>query len=534
MRHQKRLRIAILAAVILATLAVTAAPAPAATVSGTVRNSKGYRVLLVQANGTVRTARIAASSGAFSILGVSLTNASLQLVKADGSYYGPIVLKATASQAFLFIKGAANLRIGVATRRDGYAVVGVPPAGRYQTLAAYSATAVAGRPIGAGRLGRVTTAEPGGLNGPGADLDLDGIVNAFDIDDNGNLILDNVDRSGRGSTRPRAGLSGAAGTSARRIAHYDEFRMISSLKLTDATSINVNIPGITDVDGLIARFLPPTVTLTAQVIGGTAKLDGLGNSYLLDHVVGGVTYPLVDLAPATRTGSLLDLVAGPGNGAQITPGALPSQIGAGDSFVETAADGTSYPGTLGFVFNTAPALKSYQFDTDPAATEVPYDGNGVSPLGMTPQSGSRLSVPAGATRITLTFWRPQRRATTGEAGNADGWVDIGGLEYRADIPDAPTTIDGTEIASTHDATGSYSDAGANGAPIATTPTDRGVLDPAADAPSSPASTITFTVDLPTCFSGWATLGSGAQFDLDIQASSAFGDNAARRLFFRLE
>jgi hypothetical protein len=61
-----------------------------------------------------------------------------------------------------------------------------------------------------------------------------------------------------------------------------------------------------------------------------------------------------------------------------------------------------------------------------------------------------------------------------------------------------------------------------------------VLDAAADAPSSSASTITFTVDLPTCFSGWATLGSRARFDLDIQASSAFGDNAARRLCFRLE
>lgn len=535
MRQQKQLQMTTLAAIFLATMALTAAPALAATVSGVVKSGKGYQVLLVQANGTTRTAKITKSTGVFSLSGVRLSNASLQLVKADGSFYGPIVLKAAASKAFTFIKGTANLRVGTATLRGGYALLEVSPTGRYQTLAAYTAKAVGGRPLGARRLGRVTTAEPGGLNGPGADLDLDGVVNAFDIDDNGNLILDNVDRTGRGSTRPRAGSSGAAaGTVAHRIAHYDEFRMFSNFKLTGATSINVNIRAIADVNGLIAQFLPPTVTLATQVIGGTAELDGLGNSYILDHTVGGATYPLMNFAPATHTGNLLDLVTGPSNDAQILPGALPSQIGAGDCFVETVADGTSYPGTLNFVFNTAPALKSYQFDTDPTPTEVVYDANGVSPQGMTPQAQARLPVPTGATKVTLTFWRPQRHATAGEMGNAEGWVDIGGLEYCVDIPNAPVTIYGTGGSSTHDAGGSYSDASANGTPIATTPADRRVLDSATDAPSSPANTITFTVDLTTCFSGWSTLGSGAQFDFDIAASSAYGDNAARKLYFRLE
>jgi hypothetical protein len=532
MRHQKRLRITIFAAVVLASLAVTAAPSLAATVTGAVKNSKGYQILLVQANGTARTARLATSAGTFSISGVDLRNASLQLVRADGSYYGPLVLKATATDAFTFIKGATSLRIGAATRRGGCAVLRVQPTRRCQTLAAYTAKAVGGRPIGVGRLGRVITSEPQGLNGPGADLDLDGVVNAFDIDDNGNLILDNVDRSGRGSTQPRTAVSGAAPTSARRIAHYDEFRMSSGFELAGATSINVDIPEIADVEGLIARFLPPTVVLSAQVIGGAGELDGHGNSYLRDHTLSGVTYPLVNFAPATHTGNLLDLVAGSGNDALIVPGALPSQIGAGDSFVEVAADGASYPGSLSFVFNTAPALESYQFDTAPAATEVAYDADGVSSQGMTPQS--RLPVPSGATKITLTFWRPQRQATTGEMGNADGWVDIGGLEYRVDIPAAPTTGDGFESASTHDATGSYSDALANGAPIASALTDGGVLDPVADTASSSTNTITFTVDLPTCFSGWATLGSGAQFDLVIRALSAHGDNAARTLYFSLD
>jgi hypothetical protein len=454
-------------------------------------------------------------------------------VKADGSYFGPILLKSTASKAFPFVKGAADLRIGTATRRDGYAVLRVAATRRCQTLAAYTVKAVGGRPIGVGTFGRVATAEPGGLNGPGADLDRDGVINAFDIDDNGNLILDNVDRSGRGSARPRADLSGAAGTAVRRVARYDEFRMTSSFSLTGATSINVDIPGIDDVDGLIARYLPSTVTLTAQVIGGTAKLDGLGNSYLLDHIVDGTTYPLVDFGPATRSGRLLDLVAGAASTARITPGATPSEIGAGDTFLETVGDGVCYPGTLGFVFNTAPALESYQFNTDPEPTDVVYDADGVAAQGMTPQSP--FLVPSDATKVRFTMWRPQRQATAGETGNADGWIDIGGLDYRVTIPAAPTTSDGAQSLSTPDASGSRSAAAANDTPRAIAPaTDGGVLDQAADAPSSSANTITFTVDLSTCISTWGTLGSGARFALDIEALSAYGDNAARTLYFQLD
>ena len=104
----------------------------------------------------------------------------------------------------------ATLRIGTVLLKSGYGLVVRMPLGRFQTTAMVTARAVRGKPIGAGKLGRVKTGQPKGYRGPAGDLDLDGIINAFDIDDNGNLTVDNVDRSGRGAGQPVAHLAPAA------------------------------------------------------------------------------------------------------------------------------------------------------------------------------------------------------------------------------------------------------------------------------------------------------------------------------------
>lgn len=531
-------------ALLLLVAAATSAPADAATVSGVVKNGTGLRVLAVQANGKTKTTTITKKSGAFSISGVKLRNATLQLVNADGSFFGPIVLKSTATKAYTFIKGARSLKIGRTTLRSGYALVCTPRAGRYQTLAGYTAKAVKGKPTGARKLGLVRTVKPQGYNGPGGDLDLDGVINAFDIDDNGNRIIDNVDRTGRGSGRPGAGASRAAfaACSSEYALGRDEspapvpaptateFRMFSNYKLRAESAINVNVPGITDIGGLIASYVPTTVTLATQVIGGDrALLDGLGNAYLLPHTVGGMTrtYPRMNWSEATYTDGVLELVK-EGADAQIMPGALPEEIGSGDCFVETAQDGSKYPGTLNYVFNTASALKSYQFNTQATATEVVYDEKGV----LVGNEG-RLTAPLGATSVTLTFWRPQRKATPAEAA-AGEWVDIGGLMYIVQIigPTSPSN----PIPGGNAPQSAYSNASANGAPITLTPENEGVLDTAADAPSNPANTITFTLDLTKCYPDGALgmIGAGEVLDIDLMAQSAYGDNAARGLFFELQ
>ena len=48
-------------------------------------------------------------------------------------------------------------------------------------------------------------------------------------------------------------------------------------------------------------------------------------------------------------------------------------------------------------------------------------------------------IPVSATGdviVTMTFWRPQRKAIPG-SGEGSDWVDIGGLKYTADVPNAP-------------------------------------------------------------------------------------------------
>ncbi|MBJ7249559.1 MAG: hypothetical protein JHC83_10105 [Thermoleophilia bacterium] len=534
----------LLALVALVATAFAAAPATAATVSGTLKSGKGYTIVVVQSNGKAKKLKVTSTKGTFSVTGVTLSGASLNLISSTGQYWGPVVLAGSGTKVYETIKGSGNLALGTVTLKTGYAVA-VAPKTRYQTGAAYSVKAAKGKPVGASKLGRVKvgngTSTLAGYNGPGKDADLDGIPGAFDIDDNGNLILDNVDRTGRagkrlalvrafgpalrdicptpdqpqpaGCTPPTLPASGGGTDSATT-----EFKLFSNFKLTGATSINANIAAITDLNPLIAAAVPTTVTLATQVIGGaTATLDCLGNAYCASHTVGSATYPLVNFAAATFTGTYLDLVTGSTGDAQISPGAAPADIGAGDAFIEMVG-ASSYPGTLNFVFNTAPALVSYNVGS--GVQMVSYDASGVTATGMS--QAAPITLAAGATSLTVTFWRPQREALSTETGT---WTDIGGLTYRADTPNAP-------LGSTkRSCVGAYSAATSNGTAVATTATSDGVLDPALDAQANVGNTISWTIDLATCFD-WSLMASGTPFDLDIQAVSVYGDNAARKLFFK--
>lgn len=536
-------------AVIAVSLAAVA-PALAATVSGSVTNGLAYHVLLVQANGVTKKARLKTASGAFSISCRHLDGASLQLVNADGTYFGPVVLKRTATKALIFIKGTTSLKLGSIALKGGWALVVHRPLGRYKTTAAYTASAVGGVPIGAGKLGRVRTSTCLGLRGPGGDLDRDGIINAIDIDDNGNKVLDNIDRSHRGASRPLAapllqnpGLGSIARENGVQLPD-NEISIWSNLPLFNATTVNGDISAVTDIWSLINQYQPMALMLSVQEIGGNgALLDGLGDPYLQAHAFNGTTYPQVQLPPSggmqwvfgppTYTGTSLNLSAGlPDTACAIYPGAVPAdQLASGDCFVETVPSGTSYAGTLNFVFLTTPAFCSYQFDTDASPTVISYDANGVAPVGMT--SSSPIVVPSGASKVTLTFWRPQREAVPGEVGNAEGLIDIGGLTYSSQVSVAQPPS-GPPDTGTHDPTGAYSNAIANGVPITTGPTTTGLLDPASDAPASSTSTITFTLDLSKCYSHWASFVSGMTFTSGVGVETKYGDNTGRTLYFVLQ
>jgi hypothetical protein len=540
----------LVALVTLLTFFALAGDSLAATVSGTLKGGQGYQVVLVQADGRARQATITATSGSFRLTTGKLARATLHLVAADGSYFGPVVLKADASRDYCTFKGSSGVKLGSLSLKKGYALALAPRAGRFDTAAPYTVAARSGRPVGAGKVGLVRTRTVVGYRGAGGDLDRDGVVGAFDIDDNGNLVLDNVDQTRRGETRPSAQVvsrAAAPGSPAGSLAAdpppgAPQFHIVSNFRLPGGggdqeARINADIPGISDLDALAAQYLPGTLLFFMPVMapqmpapdGTAAELDGLGNSYIAEHAVGGVVYPLAEIThdwvTAGHTGTLLDLVAGEGrNGdAFIMPGAVPSEIGSGDALVEIGADGVRYPGVLNFVFSTAPALVSYQFDTDASPAPMVYDTGGV------PANRSVLTVPAGARTVTLTWWRPQRKPAPGEAGR---WIDMGGLSYDLPLLGRARNSEGAEIGAPPSEVGAYLSATSNGASV---PVDRfGMIDPAADAQADTAKTVSLTLSLEQCFPDWASFGPGTTFELDLEARTAFGDLSSSRVRFLLE
>ncbi|MBM3679802.1 MAG: hypothetical protein FJW81_00430 [Actinobacteria bacterium] len=547
----KRLPIALVA--LLGALAA-AAPASAATVSGTVAGGKGLQVVVVQADGKGKKATLPAN-GSFRIA-ATLRGASLHLVSGKGAYLGPVILGGGGRAVYATLSTARGVDLGTIVRKAGYAKA-TAPMGSYYTTAAYAATARAGKPIGAGKLGRVKVGDGRstlkGYNGQGRDADLDGIVGAFDTDDNGNLITDNVDRTTRtgksagarsarqsGPAQPLPPIDGQqpppSGPSAPGSTATD-FRMFSNFKLTNPSSINLYLGGsAAAVQPLIDQAVPTTVTLATQVMGGsTAKLDCLGNVYCAPHTVGGATYPLVNGAPASVTGSVVDIATGVTGDAQITPGAAPSEIGAGNAFLQIAG-GSTYPGVLNFVFNTAPAVHSVTVGgTETVFTYDAATGRVTKPsadYGMTPAN----PILVGADGIvTLKWFRPQRLAAPGEP-SASGYIDMGALLYTADAPNKPNNA-GPRTGSNNCAVASYSAPVSNGSGFALDPALAGVLDPAADTATDPADSLgrllQYTLNAATCFGTDWVGTAGATFDFDIQARSVYGDNAARKIYFKV-
>lgn len=537
---------------------VVAAPASAATLSGSIKGGRGLQIVVLQASGKGKKVRITKANGAFSVSASSLEGASVQIVDESGGYVGPVLLGGKGSRVYGTIKGKGSLALGAIAMKRGYGLA-VAPTGRYQTSSAYTVTARNGKPIGAERIGRVKVGNGisalKGYNGQGRDADLDGVPGAFDVDDNGNLILDNVDRTTRAGKTPRSastrqavcppppqpvtpGCVNPTPAGGGTATTSTDFRMFSNFKLTDVVNINLYLAGSTSaMQPLIDAAFPGTLTLATQVIGGaTANLDCLGATYCATHSTGGVTYPLLNGAAATVTGTTIAISPGSTGDAQIKPGAEVADIGSGDAFIQTAG-GSSYPGILNFVFNTAPAV--YSVTANGAETVLTYTaatGYAAGNLGMTPSTPITVGTDGV---ITLKWWRPQRPAIDGES-SASGWIDIGGLQYTADAPNPARLATGVTVGSGpgNCAVTAYSAPVSNGTAFTNTGSE-GVLDPAADAATDPANPtanlLQFTLNAKACFGDatWNALTSGSTFDFDIQARSVYGDNAARKLYFKL-
>lgn len=531
MRPARSFHVLVLTAALLALLPAVsnAAQAP---ITGTLSSSAPYSVIAIAPNGLSTTTRT--RKGRFTIVPPAATT-TLHL-RLRGDYRGPIVLRSLGTDRVV-LGVRAGARLGAIRVFGTYARVSRMPASTAVDLRRYAASSL-GVPRGAASLGRFNMRKIKFKSsrvlpvaaGPGGDSDFDGLVDAFDVDDDGDLVLDNVD--------PADGLSKGPGTRAAT-----EFWVFSNYKLNLEETVNYHVGGL--AREAIDSAMRSRVGLAMQRLDGdVVELDCGGLRYCSSGGTGfvqGAYDPTIMGFTTTPFPSGFDddadgfgaILADPTTGDfQLRTGASSAEIGAGDTYVQLVSeDGVTsrYSSMLNTMFNTVPALRSWSSDAGDATTMTYPVAAGGPGTRANPFPVSANA--SGDVVLTLTLWRPQRTALRGEPSTA-GWVDIGRMFYEAWMfVERPATGPGT--APTQEGGGNCPPAAyAESDPTLSGPTDRGVLDLAPDRAASSANLITFTVNLSACARHrGATFDSGDVLTLNLEARSRFGDNAGQNTSF---
>jgi hypothetical protein len=349
-----------------------------------------------------------------------------------------------------------------------------------------------------------------------SDSDLDGLVDALDIDDNGNGIIDNYD-------------SAAPATSAA-----DSFKVFSNLKLDLDQSLNLHATNSLTVPAIDAA-LQSTQTLAIQVAGNTGETSELDCGVLSYCSSGGTGQNNNQPFPGAAGGSFDadgdgfgSITRGGTGDFQLITKAKSSTIGAGDTLIQRikSSDETErhIPGLLNFVFNSTPALKSIAVN-GAAAQNIDYSAN--------PRLGSRQSciqAPAsGNVVLNITGWRPQRPGLS-SAGEAQ-FVDIGRSIITIDIPNGPVSVGapgGGSSGPGNCLSSAYSIPGDTNLTIVSD----GIQDGKNDSNADSSNTYNFTVDLTSCLnnarSGAINWPANSELYIDLQFRSKDGDNAAQK------
>jgi len=549
----------------LAALAVLVASAPATAapkrISGKL-SRPGFTVIAVAESGKVTLDQ--AGRREFGLRPPART-VTLHLRARDGTYAGPIVVakRKKGKRAIVGVKAGANLRRVKVKPARGFAKIARKLPKR-QIDRKREAKAKKGVPVGAGNFGRVRSRVP--RKPPPGDLDRDGIPDPLDVDDDGDLILDAIDRSpaGRMPARPAQETP-------------SEFGVHPILPLLFESSASSNAGS---TDQAIEAALPTLGRLGIDLVGESTELDcggapdpndperwigglgyctrgGTGSAYAhsldLDepsgsNVFGGPPFPGSPGGPfdpdADGFGSL-----GANGLIQLHHGARPrepgldpdlSQIGSGDVLVQRVGEGecgsastTCFTSTVPFVFATAPALVSVG-DSPGESTVVPYPVP--APAEPFPVSDSPDDADSDV-EVTLRFWRPQRRPIAGEPGHGQPgtWIDLGGLTYLATVLDPPgesTTVGGNCPDAAYTIPPEEDELVAGPPPPSTT--EGRLIDQAPDRPADPGNTFTYTLNLTQCLRGtpWSPgedLGIGF-----IAKTNSFGYTELSGVGFRLE
>ena len=469
-----------------------------AVISG--RLSKpGYTVIALAANGKLTSLR--AGRGAFT-LRPPATAVTLQLRAPNGVYGGPIVItvEQRGKHAIMGVRAGARLGMIDVNARNGYARVTRKPAARWVDVTRW-AQAKNGIPIGAGRFGLVRSTLP--RHSPVGDLDADGIPDVLDIDVNGNLILNNVDRAkvARGSQA----AADAGPIAVKSLLSLDPFATANA----NSPALAANIPSAwSSGSGLL---------FVAIMAGDVVELDCGGLIYCSRGGTGTINLPGDRHVPFPACcdpdgNGLGNLTPTPPGGSPLKLRPNTTQIGTGDVLIERAnANGVQSQLALNiqYVFATVPALVAYD-DGQGDSVTVPYPIQAPGSDGSTGGPGSTgngLPVKAGPTGdvvLRLTFWRPQRAAIPPESAP---WIDIGHLDYGAGISDIGLRCPRS----------TFSDPSPT--LTAAPSSSEGVFtDQAADQPANPANTLSFTLDLTKCLTAnGLSFNPGENHDFTIEA-----------------
>jgi len=515
----------------VAGVAVTA-PAAAAPkrITGTLSEA-GYTVVALAANGKARL--VEANGGEFSVRPPA-ARVTLHLRAPNGKYGGPIVVGRAGRRALVGVKAGA--RLGTVSVQSGYARVTRRLPKRWLD-AGRVARARRGIPLGARVFGRVRSRPP--RRSIRADRDLDGVPNVLDIDDDGDLAFDDVDRS-------RAARAAQAGEDL-----FGGFSVGLTGELNHA--LNANATGVSpqDIDALLSTR-GGFDFFESFPRGGFVELDcsrdtsddgrqGLPYCSPGDPPSTGRVQPnRSPLGPRETWPRFPDdfdpppnnngfgTVSGPGAAPGFLHGATTSQIGTGDELTFRFATGDTITTVLQFIPVTFPALVSYDDGRGhfravsyPVPGPDPETGAGANqpcdtgtncagpgtrgnpfPVRARDRACPRNFCRVGDVVLTLTFWRPQRARVAGDPqpgpGDSPTWTDIGGLKYG--VSAGPSLECWPEDFTSSDPHLVFYE-GEGREPGAEPGEDAGIIDrppDPPDKPANPANTFTYTLNLTRC------------------------------------
>jgi hypothetical protein len=475
---------------------------------------------------------------------------AFHLIDKDGDYFGPVIIgwasaTRTASTKVSSTLNAltpaqATINLGAITvktksKGQGYAYT----TAKYALAATSAVSAVAGVPKGIGTYGKAASARTDERAAAtaadfldGADADLDGIINAFDVSDDGDTIPDYADTTGM-LTPPVSGVLCESAAS---------FSLFSNFKATQP-----------DFSGTVNAYAQGTVyesnktrtasALTATLSFAIQRITVVCGSNVTKTEFKGISVPYAPTAyvELPSGGSDVQWTVGNGqmNGSTVTGLSAYTftcdptcELSGQDTFMQrvTTADGKTYEFVTSptFVFISHPMLLSYAVITDTSANackSADYSAGTNTYTSGTPYgaAANRISIASAANQtLCLQIFKPQRLAIEGEAVTPVAYYDIGKLQY---YPDIPNGIDGSGSGPGRCDTAMVSDSESDtiGAPTG-------------DMTKNPTYIIAWkTADIKSCFDTRTITWQAGSMDIDLQAIApvANSGNAAQKLYLTI-